>query len=49
MTAAFDHLDLRDLVSLLSREEQQDLRPVVLRLVSNRARSVEEPRPMALR
>lgn len=43
MTTTFDHLDLRDLVSLLSEEEQQDLRPVVLRLVSSHARPTQEP------
>ncbi len=42
MTATFDHLDLRDLVGLLSEEEQQDLRPVVLRLVASHARPTEE-------
>ena len=41
MTAAFDHLALRDLVDLLSNEEQQDLRPVVLRLVTSHAKTAE--------
>jgi hypothetical protein len=38
MTAAFDHMDLRDLVGLLSEDEQRDLRPVVLRLVASHTR-----------
>jgi hypothetical protein len=42
MTATFDHLDLRDLVTLLTEEEQQELRPVVLRLVSSHTQLVEE-------
>lgn len=40
-TAAFDHLALRDLVDLLSNEEQQDLRPVVLRLVTSHAQTAD--------
>ncbi|MDN5857089.1 MAG: hypothetical protein L0H84_00565 [Pseudonocardia sp.] len=43
MTAAFDHLALRDLVDLLSNEEQQDLRPVVLRLVTSHAKTADPP------
>ena len=43
MTAAFDHLALRDLVDLLSNEEQQDLRPVVLRLVSSHRAPTNPP------
>jgi hypothetical protein len=45
MTAAFDHMDLRDLVGLLSEEEQRDLRPVVLRLVASHARPDENLPP----
>jgi len=45
MTAAFDHMDLLELVGLLSNEEQQDLRPVVLRLVSSQARTAEQSPP----
>lgn len=41
MTAAFDNMALRDLVDLLSSEEQQDLRPVVLRLVAGHARAAD--------
>lgn len=41
MTAAFDSMALRDLVDLLSDEEQQDLRPVVLRLVTSHARTAD--------
>jgi hypothetical protein len=41
MTAAFDHMDLRDLVGLLSEDEQRDLRPVVLRLVASHTRPAE--------
>ncbi|MEV6071629.1 hypothetical protein AB0L82_34245 [Nocardia sp. NPDC052001] len=33
MTAAFDDMDLRDLVALLSDEEQHELRPAVLRVL----------------
>lgn len=46
MTAAFDHLALRDLVDLLSSEEQEDLRPVVLRLVSSHSKGAD-PSPTA--
>ncbi|MCL2583358.1 MAG: hypothetical protein FWE35_12985 [Streptosporangiales bacterium] len=42
MTAAFDHMALRDLVGLLSEEEQQDLRPVVLRLVSSHSHAADD-------
>jgi hypothetical protein len=50
MTAAYDHMDLRDLVGLLSEEEQRDLRPVVLRLVASHVQPAEslprhEPAP----
>ena len=34
MTAAFDDMDLRDLVGLLTAEEQRELRPAVLRVLS---------------
>ena len=47
MTATFDHLDLRDLVGLLSEEEQRELRPVVLRLVASHAQPTESPAPKA--
>ncbi len=33
MTAAFDDMDLRDLVDLLSEEEQLELRPDILRVL----------------
>ncbi|WP_405489442.1 hypothetical protein [Nocardia sp. NBC_00511] len=33
MTAAFDDMDLRDLVALLSDEEQRELRPAILRVL----------------
>ncbi|BDT93132.1 hypothetical protein ABZ894_27495 [Nocardia beijingensis] len=33
MTTAFDEMDLRDLVGLLSEEEQRELRPAVLRVL----------------
>ncbi|MBF6164326.1 hypothetical protein IU486_06000 [Streptomyces gardneri] len=33
MTTAFDDMDLRDLVGLLSEEEQRELRPAVLRVL----------------
>ncbi|MGV9409045.1 hypothetical protein ACWDOP_03945 [Nocardia sp. NPDC003693] len=33
MTATFDDMDLRDLVGLLSLEEQRELRPAVLRVL----------------
>ncbi|MEV6771426.1 hypothetical protein AB0N05_22665 [Nocardia sp. NPDC051030] len=33
MTSAFDDMDLRDLVDLLSPEEQRELRPAVLRVL----------------
>jgi len=49
MTATFDHLDLRDLVDLLTAEEQQELRPVVLRLVSNHAESAQAELPAPAR
>lgn len=42
MTAAFDGMDLRDLVGLLTEEEQRDLRPVVLRLVASHGHLVHE-------
>ena len=45
MTATFDNLDLRDLVGLLTEEEQRELRPVVLRLVSSHAQPAESPTP----
>ncbi|MDO3647622.1 hypothetical protein [Nocardia mangyaensis] len=35
MTAAFDDMPLQDLVRFLTEAEQQDLRPVVLRLVTS--------------
>ncbi|MEV5835712.1 hypothetical protein [Nocardia sp. NPDC052112] len=34
MTAAFDDMDLRDLVGLLTEDEQRELRPAVLRVLS---------------
>ncbi|MFJ1458916.1 hypothetical protein [Nocardia sp. N2S4-5] len=40
MTAAFDNMDLRELVGLLTEEERQELRPVVLRLVASHGRTV---------
>ncbi|CRY80794.1 hypothetical protein IU443_15275 [Nocardia farcinica] len=33
MTAAFDDMDLRDLVDLLTDEEKRELRPAVLRVL----------------
>ncbi|WP_328406613.1 hypothetical protein [Nocardia sp. NBC_00403] len=42
MTAAFDDMNLRDLVGLLTEEEQQDLRPVVLRLVVSHGKPVTD-------
>ncbi|WP_230465347.1 hypothetical protein, partial [Nocardia seriolae] len=33
MTAAFDDMDLRDLVDLLSEDEQRELRPAILRVL----------------
>ncbi|WP_280474326.1 hypothetical protein [Nocardia asiatica] len=33
MTTAFDDMDLRNLVGLLSEEEQRELRPAVLRVL----------------
>ncbi|QLY31969.1 hypothetical protein [Nocardia huaxiensis] len=33
MTAPFDDMDLRDLVELLSDEEQRELRPAILRVL----------------
>ncbi|MEU7139398.1 hypothetical protein ABZ942_08135 [Nocardia sp. NPDC046473] len=33
MTSAFDHMDLRDLVGLLTADEQRELRPAVLRVL----------------
>lgn len=41
MTAAFDNLGLRELVELLTQEEQSELRPVVLRLVASHGRILE--------
>ncbi|WP_446223862.1 hypothetical protein ACTWPB_00890 [Nocardia sp. IBHARD005] len=35
MTAAFDDMPLQDLVRYLTEAEQRELRPVVLRLVTN--------------
>ncbi|MEV2224894.1 hypothetical protein [Nocardia vinacea] len=34
MTAAFDDMDLRDLVGLLTEDELRELRPAVLRVLS---------------
>ncbi|MFQ6326401.1 hypothetical protein ACLMAL_09725 [Nocardia sp. CWNU-33] len=42
MTAAFDDMNLRDLVGLLTEEEQQDLRPAVLRLVASHGQPVTD-------
>ncbi|MBF6351963.1 hypothetical protein IU448_23525 [Nocardia flavorosea] len=42
MTAAFDHMTLRDLVGLLSEDEQRDLRPVVLPLVASHGEPIPE-------
>lgn len=33
MTTAFDDMDLRELVGLLTEEEQRELRPAVLRVL----------------
>ncbi|MBF6349989.1 MULTISPECIES: hypothetical protein [Nocardia] len=33
MTSAFDDMELRDLVGLLTDEEQRELRPTVLRVL----------------
>ncbi|MET7769149.1 hypothetical protein [Nocardia sp. NPDC005366] len=33
MTGAFDDMDLRDLVDLLTDDEQRELRPAVLRVL----------------
>lgn len=33
MTAAFDDMDLRDLVDLLTDEEQSEIRPAILRVL----------------
>ncbi len=33
MTAAFDDMDLRDLVDLLTDDEKRELRPAVLRVL----------------
>ncbi|MEV0029276.1 hypothetical protein [Nocardia sp. NPDC050793] len=41
MTAAYDHMNLPELVGLLTEEEQQDLRPVVLRLVTSHGERIE--------
>ncbi|WP_225731950.1 MULTISPECIES: hypothetical protein [unclassified Nocardia] len=41
MTAAYEHMNFRELVGLLTEEEQEDLRPVVLRLVASHGRLVE--------
>ncbi|MEV0343296.1 hypothetical protein AB0H49_30180 [Nocardia sp. NPDC050713] len=41
MTAAYDHMNLPELVGLLTKEEQQDLRPVVLRLVASHGERTE--------
>jgi hypothetical protein len=40
MTAAFNSMDLRELVGLLTDEEQRELRPVVLRLVASHGRVI---------
>lgn len=42
MTAAFDDMNFRDLVGLLTEEERDDLRPVVLRLVASHDLSVAD-------
>ncbi|MEV6428501.1 hypothetical protein [Nocardia sp. NPDC051463] len=34
MTAAFDDMDLRDLVGMLTADEQRELRPAVLRVLA---------------
>lgn len=34
MTAAFEDMDLRDLVGLLTEDEQRELRPALLRVLS---------------
>ncbi|WP_169815423.1 hypothetical protein [Nocardia yamanashiensis] len=34
MPAAFDDMDLRDLVDLLSDDEQRELRPAILRVLN---------------
>ncbi|MFI6043419.1 hypothetical protein ACIA8C_17435 [Nocardia sp. NPDC051321] len=33
MTSAFDQMDLRDLVGLLTADEQRELRPAILRVL----------------
>ncbi|MEV0296565.1 hypothetical protein [Nocardia sp. NPDC050710] len=40
MTAAFDDMDFSELVGLLTEEERQALRPVVLRLVASHGHHV---------
>ncbi|WP_433711964.1 hypothetical protein ACQP2U_38010 [Nocardia sp. CA-084685] len=42
MTAAFDDMNFHDLVGLLTEEEQEDLRPVVFRLVASHGRSAAD-------
>ncbi len=49
MTAAFDDLNFQDLVHLLTEEEQQALRPVVLRLVASHTDASESARPTTQR
>jgi hypothetical protein len=34
MTAAFDDMDLRDLVGLLTADEQREIRPAVFRVLA---------------
>lgn len=47
MTATFDHLDLRDLVPLLTNSEQEALRAVALQFVHTREQSASEANPDA--
>lgn len=44
MTAAFDHMNLRELVEFLTEDEKRDVRSVVLRLVASHGELVE-PKP----
>jgi hypothetical protein len=43
MTATFDHLDLRDLLALLTEDEQQALRTVALQFVHTRDQAAAPP------
>lgn len=45
MTAAFDDMNLRDLVEYLTDDEQHDVRSVVLRLVASHGELVEPRSP----